>query len=187
MAKSDSIISQYVLYHIATNTNPHSAEVDIFHSEDKNSLIWMKSQNGEKKCEHCLCHHDKIWHTLPPKFSLIKLTEFQVMWAQNVGLKRALIIVTLNVLPPYSVSPLSLVSEGLSSPGLETCSPDMAGDLYSPPSPLGDSLLDSPLCGDLMEDLRDISQSIGGDTLGFDFPEYQSTGSGSESSIALGE
>lgn len=63
----------------------------------------------------------------------------------------------------------------------------MAGDLFSPPSPLGDSLLDSPLCGDLMEDLRDISKTIGGDTLGFDFPEYQSTGSGSESSIALGE
>ncbi|XP_053170052.1 peroxisome proliferator-activated receptor alpha-like isoform X1 [Scomber japonicus] len=61
----------------------------------------------------------------------------------------------------------------------------MAGDLYCPPSPLGDSLLDSPLCGDLMEDLRDISQSIGGDTLGFDFPEYQSTCSGSESSITL--
>ncbi|XP_028255745.1 peroxisome proliferator-activated receptor alpha-like isoform X2 [Parambassis ranga] len=60
----------------------------------------------------------------------------------------------------------------------------MAGTLYSPPSPLGDSLLDSPLCGDLMEDLRDISQSIGDDTLGFDFPEYQSAGSGSRSSIA---
>lgn len=63
----------------------------------------------------------------------------------------------------------------------------MAGDLYSPPSPLGDSLLDSPLCGDLMEDLRDISQSMGDNGLGFDFPEYQSTGSGSESSTALGE
>ncbi|XP_070848431.1 peroxisome proliferator-activated receptor alpha-like isoform X2 [Chaetodon trifascialis] len=61
----------------------------------------------------------------------------------------------------------------------------MAGDLFSPPSPLGDSLLDSPLCGDLMDDLRDISQSIGDDTLGFDFPEYPSTGSGSESSIML--
>ncbi|KAK2858869.1 hypothetical protein Q5P01_003489 [Channa striata] len=61
----------------------------------------------------------------------------------------------------------------------------MAGDLYSPPSPLGDSLMDSPLCGDLMEDLCNISQSIDDDTLGFDFPEYQSTGSGSESSIAL--
>ncbi|KAM9845734.1 peroxisome proliferator-activated receptor alpha a isoform 2-T2 [Aulostomus maculatus] len=60
----------------------------------------------------------------------------------------------------------------------------MAGDLYSPPSPLGDSLLDSPLCGDLM-DLCDISQSIGDGTLGFDFPEYQSTGSGSESSVTL--
>nr|AIK22388.1 peroxisome proliferator-activated receptors alpha [Planiliza haematocheilus] len=61
----------------------------------------------------------------------------------------------------------------------------MAGDLYCPPSPLGDSLLDSPLCGDLMDDLRDISQSIGDDTLGFDFPEYQSTGLGSKSAIAL--
>lgn len=63
----------------------------------------------------------------------------------------------------------------------------MAGDVLSPPSPLGDSLLGSPLCGDLMEDLRDISRSMGDDTLGFDFPEYQSTGSGSESSNALGE
>uniref|UniRef100_A0A3Q3H2X9 Peroxisome proliferator-activated receptor alpha a n=1 Tax=Labrus bergylta TaxID=56723 RepID=A0A3Q3H2X9_9LABR len=45
----------------------------------------------------------------------------------------------------------------------------MAGDLFSPPSPLADSLLDGPLCGDLMDDLRDISQSIGDDTLGFDF------------------
>ncbi|XP_060886218.1 peroxisome proliferator-activated receptor alpha a isoform X2 [Labrus mixtus] len=61
----------------------------------------------------------------------------------------------------------------------------MAGDLFSPPSPLGDSLLDGPLCGDLMDDLRDISQSIGDDTLGFDFLEQQSTGSGSECSIAL--
>ncbi|XP_019738653.1 peroxisome proliferator-activated receptor alpha-like [Hippocampus comes] len=61
----------------------------------------------------------------------------------------------------------------------------MAGDLYCPPSPLGDSLLDSPLCADLMEDLHDISQSIGDETLGFDFPEYQRPGSASESSIAL--
>lgn len=36
-----------------------------------------------------------------------------------------------------------------------------------------------------MDDLRDISQSIGDDTLGFDFPEYQSSGSESKSSIAL--
>ncbi|KAM4615325.1 peroxisome proliferator-activated receptor alpha-like isoform 1-T1 [Polymixia lowei] len=63
---------------------------------------------------------------------------------------------------------------------------DMPGDPYSPPSPLGESILDSPLCGDLMEDLEDISQSIGDDTLGsFDFPEYQITGPGSENSIAL--
>ncbi|KAF7653221.1 hypothetical protein LDENG_00086040 [Lucifuga dentata] len=62
----------------------------------------------------------------------------------------------------------------------------MAGDPYSPPSPLGDSLLDSPLCGVLMEDLGDISQSIEDDTLGsLDFPEYQRNGSESESSITL--
>lgn len=76
------------------------------------------------------------------------------------------------------------LSEGLFLPRFGLIS-TMAGDLFSPPSPLGDSLLGSPLCGDLMEDLRDISQSIGDDTLGFEFPEYQSTGSGSESSIAL--
>uniref|UniRef100_A0A2I4BQJ2 Peroxisome proliferator-activated receptor alpha a n=1 Tax=Austrofundulus limnaeus TaxID=52670 RepID=A0A2I4BQJ2_AUSLI len=61
----------------------------------------------------------------------------------------------------------------------------MAADLYSPPSPLGHSLLGSPLCGDLIEDLPDISQSIGDDSLGFDFPEYQSPDSGSRSSITL--
>lgn len=51
----------------------------------------------------------------------------------------------------------------------------MAGDDFSPPSPLGDSLLDNPLCGDLMDDLREISHSLGDGSLGFDFPEYQST------------
>ncbi|KAM4569955.1 peroxisome proliferator-activated receptor alpha-like isoform 1-T8 [Odontesthes bonariensis] len=61
----------------------------------------------------------------------------------------------------------------------------MAADLYSPPSPMGDSLLDSSLCGELIEDLQDISQSIEGDSLGFDFTEYQSTGSGFKSSITL--
>ncbi|XP_020785771.1 peroxisome proliferator-activated receptor alpha isoform X2 [Boleophthalmus pectinirostris] len=50
----------------------------------------------------------------------------------------------------------------------------MAGDVYSPPSPLGESLLGSPLCGDLMDDLAQISQSIEANSLGFDFPEYQS-------------
>ncbi|XP_030006254.1 peroxisome proliferator-activated receptor alpha-like isoform X2 [Sphaeramia orbicularis] len=78
----------------------------------------------------------------------------------------------------------SLVSKGLPQTfGTLCCT--MAGDLYCPPSPLGDSLLDSPLCGDLMDDLADISRSIEDNTLGFDFPEYQSTGSGSDSSIAL--
>lgn len=58
----------------------------------------------------------------------------------------------------------------------------MAGDVYSPPSPLGESLLESPLCGDLMVDLAEISQSIEANTLGFDFPEYQSP----DSPVALG-
>lgn len=61
----------------------------------------------------------------------------------------------------------------------------MAGDDFSPPSPLGDSLLDNPLCGDLMDDLREISQSLGDGFLGFDFPEYQSTEP--EGSSTLGE
>lgn len=61
----------------------------------------------------------------------------------------------------------------------------MAGDDFSPPSPLGDSLLDNPLCGDLMDDLREISQSLGDGSLGFDFPEYQSAEP--EGSSTLGE
>lgn len=61
----------------------------------------------------------------------------------------------------------------------------MAGDDFSPPSPLGDSLLDNPLCGDLMDDLREISHSLGDGSLGFDFPEYQSTEP--EGSSTLGE
>lgn len=61
----------------------------------------------------------------------------------------------------------------------------MAGDDFSPPSPLGDSLLDNPLCGDLMDDLREISQSLGDGSLGFDFPEYQ--GAEPEGSSTQGE
>lgn len=61
----------------------------------------------------------------------------------------------------------------------------MAGDDFSPPSPLGDSLLDTPLCGDLMDDLREISHSLGDGSLGFDFPEYQSPEP--EGSSPLGE
>ncbi|XP_028305106.1 peroxisome proliferator-activated receptor alpha a isoform X2 [Gouania willdenowi] len=80
----------------------------------------------------------------------------------------------------------TLVSTSVASVGPPTHLPIiMAGDLYSPPSPLGDSLLGSPLCGDLMEDLNDISESIGDNSLGFDFPEYQSSGPGSRSSISL--
>uniref|UniRef100_A0A3P9NW75 Peroxisome proliferator-activated receptor alpha a n=1 Tax=Poecilia reticulata TaxID=8081 RepID=A0A3P9NW75_POERE len=62
---------------------------------------------------------------------------------------------------------------------------NMAAELYSPPSPLGESLLDSTLCGDLIENLPDFSQSIEDDSLGFDFPEYQTIGSGPSSSIPL--
>lgn len=61
----------------------------------------------------------------------------------------------------------------------------MAGDDFSPPSPLGDSLLDNPLCGDLMDDLREISQSLDDGSLGFDFPEYQ--GTEPEGSSVMGE
>ncbi|KAG5274050.1 hypothetical protein AALO_G00158600 [Alosa alosa] len=62
---------------------------------------------------------------------------------------------------------------------------------YCPPSPLEESVLGSPLCGDFIgsiEDLQDISQSIDDDALSsFDVPEYQSSslGSGSESSTML--
>ncbi|CDQ83536.1 unnamed protein product [Oncorhynchus mykiss] len=61
-----------------------------------------------------------------------------------------------------------------------------------PPSPLEDSVLGSPLCGDFiggMEELQDISQSIDGDAhSSFDVPEYQSQSSncsGSEGSTIL--
>lgn len=63
---------------------------------------------------------------------------------------------------------------------------------YNPPSPLDDSVLDSPLCRDFIggiEDLQDISQSIDEDALStFEMTENQSSGlgSGSESSTALG-
>ncbi|XP_064174879.1 peroxisome proliferator-activated receptor alpha-like [Anguilla rostrata] len=59
---------------------------------------------------------------------------------------------------------------------------------FGPPSPLEDSVLGSPLCGDLiggMDDLQDISQSMEDDGIGsFDLPGYQSSsfGSGSDSS-----
>uniref|UniRef100_A0A8C3A6F9 Peroxisome proliferator-activated receptor alpha n=1 Tax=Cyclopterus lumpus TaxID=8103 RepID=A0A8C3A6F9_CYCLU len=64
---------------------------------------------------------------------------------------------------------------------------------YHPPSPLEDSVLGSPLCGDDdfiggMEELQDISQSINDDALSsFDVPEYQSSSNGSEGSTVLGE
>lgn len=61
----------------------------------------------------------------------------------------------------------------------------MAGDDFSPPSSLGDSLLDNPLCGDLMDDLREISHTLGDSSLGFDFPEYRSPEP--EGSSTLGE
>ncbi|KPP74679.1 peroxisome proliferator-activated receptor alpha-like [Scleropages formosus] len=75
-------------------------------------------------------------------------------------------------------------------PASSTAMVDMQSH-YSPPSPLEDSVLGSPLCGDLMQgmdDLQDLSQSIEDSALSsFDIPEYQSsgTGSGSESSTLL--
>ncbi|KAJ8249813.1 hypothetical protein COCON_G00230290 [Conger conger] len=57
---------------------------------------------------------------------------------------------------------------------------------YGPPSPLEDSVLGSPLCGDFiggMDDLQDISQSMEEDALcSFDLPGYQSSSTGSDSS-----
>lgn len=64
---------------------------------------------------------------------------------------------------------------------------------YHPPSPLEDSVLDSPLCTgdefmDGMEELQEISQSIDDDALSsLDVPEYHSSSNGSESSTFLGE
>uniref|UniRef100_A0A3P9JY67 Peroxisome proliferator-activated receptor alpha a n=3 Tax=Oryzias latipes TaxID=8090 RepID=A0A3P9JY67_ORYLA len=73
--------------------------------------------------------------------------------------------------------------EVTSAPGFWSQISTMAAELYSPPSPLGDSLLDSPLCGDLIEDLRKISASIGDNSLEFDFPECQRNDSGAKSSV----
>uniref|UniRef100_A0A8B9GQC1 Peroxisome proliferator-activated receptor alpha n=1 Tax=Astyanax mexicanus TaxID=7994 RepID=A0A8B9GQC1_ASTMX len=62
---------------------------------------------------------------------------------------------------------------------------------YSPPSPLDEPVLDSPLCRDFMgsvSDLQDISQSIDEEALSsLDVPEYPSSGmcSSSESSTVL--
>lgn len=62
---------------------------------------------------------------------------------------------------------------------------------YHPPSPLGDSVLGSPLCADddfmgSMEELQDISQSIDNDTLSsLDVPEYQPSSNGSEGSTVV--
>lgn len=65
---------------------------------------------------------------------------------------------------------------------------------YRPPSPLEDSVIDDPLCGDddfmgSMEELQeDIPQSISEDGLSsFDVSEYQSSNNGSEESIILGK
>ncbi|KAM8890703.1 peroxisome proliferator-activated receptor alpha b isoform 2-T30 [Spinachia spinachia] len=62
---------------------------------------------------------------------------------------------------------------------------------YHPPSPLEDSVLGSPLCGEdkfmgEMGELRDISQSIDSDAARcFNGPEYQSSSNGSEGSTVL--
>ncbi|XP_012735788.1 peroxisome proliferator-activated receptor alpha b [Fundulus heteroclitus] len=62
---------------------------------------------------------------------------------------------------------------------------------YHPPSPLEDSVLDGPLCGDddfmgSMEALQDIPTSIDEDAISsLDVPEYQSSHNGSEGSSIL--
>ncbi len=62
--------------------------------------------------------------------------------------------------------------------------------LYSPLSPLGDPILDSPLCGELigdMEVLEDISQSLSDDTFNsLQVLDYQSNNSAADSSTGLG-
>lgn len=64
---------------------------------------------------------------------------------------------------------------------------------YQPPSPLEDSVLDGPLCGDddfmgSMDALQDIPSSIDEDALSsLDVPEYQSSHNGSEGSSILGK
>ncbi|KAJ3612357.1 hypothetical protein NHX12_020633 [Muraenolepis orangiensis] len=63
---------------------------------------------------------------------------------------------------------------------------DMPGEVYSPAARLPGTGLGNPLYGDLLDDLEDLSRSIGDDTLGsMDFPDYQSTGTGSERSVVL--
>ena len=65
---------------------------------------------------------------------------------------------------------------------------DMPGEAYSPAARLEGAVLGSPLYGDLLDDLEDISRSIGDDTLGsLDFPDYQSTGPSSQRSVVLGQ
>ncbi|XP_059361281.1 peroxisome proliferator-activated receptor alpha a [Carassius carassius] len=61
--------------------------------------------------------------------------------------------------------------------------------LYSPSSPQGDPILDSPLCGELigdMEVLEDISQSLSDDTFNsFHVLDYQSSNTAADSSAVL--
>lgn len=59
--------------------------------------------------------------------------------------------------------------------------------LYSPSSPLGDPMLDSPLCGELigdMQDLEEISQSLSEDTLSM--LDFQSSDTALDNSTSLG-
>ena len=62
---------------------------------------------------------------------------------------------------------------------------DIPGEAYSPAARLRFSMLGSPLYGDLLDDLEDISRSISNDTL--ELPDLQSTGPGSERTVILGE
>ncbi|CAL8282406.1 peroxisome proliferator-activated receptor alpha [Gadus morhua] len=63
---------------------------------------------------------------------------------------------------------------------------DIPGEAHSPAARLRFSMLGSPLYGDLLDDLEDISRSISNDTLGsLDLPDLQSTGPGSERTVIL--
>lgn len=62
--------------------------------------------------------------------------------------------------------------------------------LYSPLSPLGDTMLDSPLCGELIgdiQDLEEISQSLSEDTLSsLHMLDFQSSDTALDNSTGLG-
>lgn len=99
-------------------------------------------------------------------------------------------VICLNNLPSSDFWPL--VSCVTASPARSSITMVDIESHYQPPSPLEDSVLDGPLCGDddfmgSMEALQDIPSSIDEDALSsLDVPEYQSSHNGSEGSSFLG-